>query len=249
MKPSARRQPMIQTHRIQMLAVLGGIALAVASAHAGIIYIDAVSNAPGDPGGVVNTVLDGAGSWGPNTTGTAATDGMWSFRTRSTVNGDGILVAAGDENATPNLRTTITLPSAGVYNIYGYFWINNSGVPAGASGGNWDIAFQLGAGTMTTYRAEEATNLSGTSGHFTDPGVKVQDGTIHLFEASLGTWDTSVSGLNVTFYINDPETGRSDDRTWYDGVGYEFVIPEPATFGLIGAAAVAMLLRRRFRRG
>jgi hypothetical protein len=27
------------------------------------------------------------------------------------------------------------------------------------------------------------------------------------------------------------------------------VIPEPATFGLIGAAVAAMLLRRRFRKG
>ncbi len=121
-----------------------------------------------------------------------------------------------EENTTPRLKTTFTLPGPGLYTIYGYFWNNMNGA------GVWDAEFQLGSvRPRTTWSKANGTNLSATSGHFTDPAVRVDDGSGQILcEAPLGTWNTAREGLTVTIYIDDPETGLSDDRTWYDGIGY-----------------------------
>lgn len=195
------------------LVVATIVSAAAVPTPAQVYYIDADINT-----GTGNTVLDGAGSFGPTTTTTVANDGMWSIRTWP-VNGAGVLATNQKEDATPRLATTYTLPLAGTYNIYGYFWNNQSG------DGVWDVSFQLGSGSATTYSKGNATNLAATSGHFTT-GVVVDDGSgQNLFEAPLGTWDTATYGNTVTVFIDDPETASGDDRTWYDGIGFKASTP------------------------
>jgi hypothetical protein len=180
-----------------------------------ITYIDADNTA-----GTGNTVLDGSGSFGPDGSTTADADGQWSVRTRPSVNGGGILHTSETENANPRLATTFTLPGPGLYTIYGYFWNNLNGA------GVWDANFKLGpVRPGVVHTKANAVNLSATSGHFTSPTVAVNDGTGQvLSQAVLGTWNTATEGLSVSLYIDDPETGgepgNTEDRTWYDGVGY-----------------------------
>jgi BNR repeat-containing family member/Bacterial TSP3 repeat len=180
-----------------------------------VTYIDA-DNTPGTG----NTVLDGSGSFGPGSTTTADADGLWSVRTRPSVNGGGILHTNEAEDATPRLATTVTLPGPGLYTIYGYFWNNLSG------SGVWDAGFKLGpVRPAVVHTKANAANLSSTSGHFTSPTIAVDDGAGQvLSEAVLGTWNTAKEGLSVTLYVDDPETGgesgNTEDRTWYDGLGY-----------------------------
>ncbi len=180
-----------------------------------ITYIDA-DNTPATG----NTVLDGEGSFGPDSSTTAVADGLWSVRTRPNVNGGGILHTNATENASPRLATTFTLPGPGLYTIYGYFWNNLSGA------GVWDASFRLGSVRPNVIHTKaNATNLSTTSGHFTSPTIAVDDGAGQvLSQAVLGTWNTATEGLTVTLYIDDPETGgevgNTDERTWFDGVGY-----------------------------
>ena len=168
--------------------------------------------------GTGNTVLDGPGSFGPTTSSTVmeAADGLWSIRERAAANGGGILAANHAEDASPRLVTTFTLPGPGLYTIYGYFWNNVSGT------GAWDAKFKLGTvRPAVIHNKTTAENLGDTSNHFTVPTVAVNDGTGQvMLEAMLGTWNTATEGLNVTIYIDDPETGTNDERTWFDGVGH-----------------------------
>lgn len=230
---------------------IGSIVAAVAfgSAHAAVTYIDADSTP-----GTGNTVLDGAGSivTGANAT-QSSSDGIWSTRPRA-VNGGTVLVGAEGESASPRLITTFDLPAPGVYNIFGFFYINNQGVLSGSpQTGGWDAEFQLGnGGAQTVYSAGvgNAANLSANAAYFDNPAVIRAEGSIHLHEAALGTWDTSTNGTTVTVYIYDNDgvttdgsATANDDRTWYDGVGYE-VVPEPASLALLGIGGLCLRRRR-----
>lgn len=216
--------------KIAVITSLFTAVFAAGTTQAAIVYVDA------DYG--TNTALDGAGTFNASNTGQGIVDNQWSERAFVSVNGGSVLVAAGTENATPRLVTIFTLPGAGQYNIYGYYHINNSGA------GDWDASFALGSGSATSYTDSNGTNLAATIGHFTEAVVVDAGSDINLFEASLGVWDTSVNGLTVSVYIDDPETSGSDDRTWYDGVGYE-AVPEPSSIALLGLGGLALVLRRR----
>jgi hypothetical protein len=134
--------------------------------------------------------------------------------------------------------TQFVLPGEGTYNIYGYEWINDDG------GGAWDCGFQLGSGSNVAYDKSNTTDIAGTSGHFTT-AVLVNDGTQDLMEAALGTWNTATDGLTVTVYADGGFSAAADDnRTWYDGVGYE-AVPEPTTLGLVALSGVGLLVIRR----
>lgn len=213
---------------------------------AAVTYVDAFTN---------NTVLETSGAivFQPtagfnvgraNDASPPGSDNLWGFRDRSFLNGTpaGVFVAAGTENVTQRLATTIALPSAGIYNISGFFWRN------GASGA-WDVAFELGTSGETIYTGANATDISGNP-LLTGMNAN-QDGgsaTIHLFQASLGQWNTAVNGLNVTVFVNDATnpTGVTDGRTWYDGVGYELV-PEPSA-ALLSCLGLLFAIGRRSRK-
>jgi hypothetical protein len=176
-----------------------------------ITYADADITA-----GTGNTVLAGGGTFGPTQSTAVVADGLWSIRTRPAVNGGGILASNAGENATPRLATTFTLPGPGLYTLCGYFWNNVSGT------GIWDANFQVGTvRPAVTYDKSNSVNLGQTSNHFNNPAIAVNDATGQVMhEAKLATWNTATEGLTVTVFIDDPETGPNDDRTWYDGIGF-----------------------------
>lgn len=198
----------------------------------GIAYIDATPQTSSSNGntrletsGMIDFATHPVNATTASTTG-VTTDGLWHLRTNyGAVNGNRWEAGVADESV-ERLATTFTLPAAGLYDIYGYYWVNSSGT------GNWEVEFELGDQGKVHYtgtgRSNPGTNLSETNGRFST-SVTVASTTSHLFEASLGVWNTSVSGLSVTVYADTiQETpDLADGRTAYDGVGYRLV---PNTF-------------------
>ncbi|MGZ0709659.1 PEP-CTERM sorting domain-containing protein [Coraliomargarita sp. W4R53] len=222
------------------------LAASITASQAAVTYVDAT---------ISNTTLNGA----PlvlNTNYTSSSgqgsvnDDQWHLRTSLATNGADAWTINATASATKedplSLITTFTLPGPGQYEIFGYFWIGGNGT------GDWETEFELGnaAGTATTYtnaNATELTTLTGIATHFTSNSVVYDSSGYDMFEASLGVWDTAVDGLTVTVYA-DNGTGAEalDQRTRYDGVGYS-VVPEPATYALLGGlcALTFVALRRR----
>ena len=210
-------------------------ALAAGSSFGSIVYVDAdTANSTLETSGALSLGVNYTASTGAG----LGTDDLWHERTLASVNGGSAWTAqAGGAETPERLVTQITLPEAGTYNIFGYQWINSAGT------GGWDCGFQLGSGSNVAYDKNNTTDIAGTSGHFTT-AVLVGSGD-HLMEASLGTWNTATDGLTVTVYADGGfVTAGSDNRTWYDGVGYE-AIPEPATLGLIALSAFGVVVSRR----
>lgn len=213
---------------------------------AAITYVDANAG---------NTTLANGDAYSPTAT-TVNDDNLWSLRTVDGSNNpfgnSSTVYTANDNNANPGedapeLRTTISgLVAGGTYTLYTYFWGS-----ATTGNGQWDIQAGTTSGSLTTYNYANATSLGDgyvndglvyNSTDFTS-SVLVESGNRDLIQASLGTFVADGSG-NINIYIND--NPGNDDRTWYDGVGYELVaVPEPSTSALFGLAGLGLLLRRR----
>jgi hypothetical protein len=89
-----------------------------------------------------------------------------------------------------------------------------------------------------------AAEITGTSGLLVNGlGQLTDSSNRRLWQIDLG----QVSGTGFSVYIDDGPAANSNERTWYDGVGYSLV-PEPSSFALLGCAAAAFLARRRFCR-
>ena len=223
-----------------MLALSGG-------AHAAITYVDATTG---------NTTLANGSTFTPTsyvTTGSpnSNTDNQWS--TRTIFGNNGAVFTTNDSNANPGedaptLRTTISGLNAGEsYEVFVYFWGS-----AATGNGQWDIQAGATVGSMSTYNNLNATSLG--DGYVSDgtvyntisfnnasPGVMVEEGNRDLFQASLGVLVADGSGFIQVFIDDNP---GNDDRTWYDGVGYE-IVPEPSSALLAGIGLLGLLRCRR----
>jgi hypothetical protein len=177
-------------------------------ANAGITYVDA---------DLTNTTIDGAAPVeGTNYIAISGTDplnDLWGYRTRPNTNGGFVWAcdAGGDEDTAP-LITTITIASAGTYDLYGHFY----------GYGNWDSSFSVGSdGPYSFFGSGDATQaqISDFEG-----SVSVADGSsILMYNAYLGTVTTTTANEQVSVYVQgiDGPIVTNDERTWYDGVGYE----------------------------
>ena len=223
----------------------------VAHASAAITYVDATDGAAGNTavapsagGGVFNT--SGAlNNQGP------ANDGLWDVRAfaNNTTIYQNVGTGANSDNA-QRLVTTTGLAS-GTYNVYAYFWSDNSNMwriradLADTSPGDLPLYMPGGAGVTQFYTGADATVLSDTlaPNPFTTP-VMIAEGNRRLYQASLG----QVTGTSISVYIDDGPATVFNERTWYDGIGYE-LIPEPASLSLLVMAGIgiAMSARRRSR--
>ncbi len=190
---------------------------------AGINYIDAE---------LTNTTINGQSPVNSVNYSTNFTelDGLWGWRTnRTDVNGAGIWVTDGgtgsisDLESTQPLKVNITLPQSGNYKLYALIMNNNSGT------GHWDIASRIGdTGQFTSYNkyAPETTRALASDFNGT---VKIANGNDMSFKVMIGEYTALSANETVSIYINgldgwDGQTGL-DQRTRFDGLGYEKVAP------------------------
>ncbi|MBP7936397.1 MAG: hypothetical protein KA354_17290, partial [Phycisphaerae bacterium] len=186
-----------------------------------ITYVDAVPNTTGSDG---NTTVDGSlvntGEGGNVATGKdvggPGDDGLWYLRPRPMTNAETVWEAP--EVVSP-LVTTLSLP-AGTYQLYGLFWNNAS------NDGVWDVAFRVGSGHSFVFGKGNATLSTPDGSEFTNATpVSTRDATQWMLIAPLGQYEVVGS---IEIRIDSPQRGTSgDERTWYDGIGYELV--DPAT--------------------
>ena len=177
-----------------------------------ITYIDADETAGGNtaglPGGWVNR---GAGG------GEVGED-------RNFANEGGALQANG---VVDEINTTITIPDAGIYQIYTFFW-------AASATENWNIQTGLESGVLTDYDRNSAgvfelnaetqmaalpTVVNGLNvlGQEDDTYDDWIDGNRMLHAAPTGVVSVE-AGDDVTVYIN--HNSALTQRTWYDGIGF-----------------------------
>jgi hypothetical protein len=235
-------------------ACLTAACLSVTTARlsAAIVYIDATHGAVGNTavapsagGGVFNT--SGAlNNQGP------ANDGLWDVRAFG--NSNTIYQNASTSAVTDNaqrLVTNATLP-AGTYNVFAYFWSDSSSqwrLRAGLADDAGDLPLYVpGDAAVTQFMG--GTNDVGSAGvlsstltpdPFASP-VEIAEGNRRLYQVALGTF----TGSNLSVYIDDYGTAQTsfNERTWYDGIGYEVAIPEPASLALLGTCILGLAFRR-----
>jgi hypothetical protein len=220
----------------------------VSSASAQTIYVDATEGisgntaiAPSAGGGVFTSIPQ---SNTPN-------DGLWdgrAFGNSATIFQNAGTTAAVDTNAV-RLATSVSGLAADSYNVYVYFWTDNSptwriGASLTDSPGQLPLFQSGGAGVTQFYTGSDATVLSSTltPNPFTT-SVVIAEGNRRLLQGYVGTF----TGTSVSVFIEgDRSMTTFNQRTWYDGVGYS-VVPEPSTATLFGLGTLAgtFILRRR----
>ena len=202
-----------------------------------ITYIDAIE------GGAGNTFKTGGTSsdtsWvGPDASSVNNT--QWNKRgATSEGNGNTIFQGFINTNTLPELTTRITGLADGTYAIWAFYWdqvVDDTQ--------NWVISAGLTSGSLTTYSssgepAVAGTTKSGVSNAATltfSNTVKVQAGLSsgiylrNLFGINLGEVEVS-GGSPVQVYLDNNLTGGSNNRAWYDGVGYQFMgEPDTSTY-------------------
>ncbi|NWK55596.1 PEP-CTERM sorting domain-containing protein [Verrucomicrobiaceae bacterium N1E253] len=201
-------------------------ALSATTGHAAITYVDATT---------ANTTFGDGSAFAP--IGGADTDGHWGSRTVFG-NGGEIYTSRADEDS-PELRTTISGLTAGTYNAYAFYWVAGWVDGNDPTGNNqWDFAAGLASGNTSEYLWNEGTQTQASDFAGT---VMVEEGNRRLFMIDLGNVAVDGSG-ELAIYIDD--NPGNDDRTWYDGVGYQ-TVPEPSSAALIGLGGLSLILRRR----
>ena len=110
------------------------------------------------------------------------------------------------------------VPDSGTYNLYGMLWTGSYGA------GGWDAAFRVGStGAYLSFARHNSIVSSVSGGEFHEPTL-TREGNRALMIAPLGQY--TVTG-SVDIYVLAPYRGVGDERSWYDGIGYELVA-EPA---------------------
>lgn len=184
-----------------------------------------------------------SGLSGPITLATTDTvDGLWRYRggfglseTDITLpivpiatGGTGtVYESAGNSGAddVPRVVTSVGGLAMNTYDVYVYYWSDQAGSP-------WRIR----AGLADT--VDPLTLFSIYDGSSTQVGT--DSAGRKLWQASLG----QVTGTSISVFVEDAPAANGNERTWYDGIGYE-AIPEPATLALLGLGALAVIRKRK----
>ncbi len=220
------------------ITVLG--ALISASSFGAITYVDALEGSTGNTFATGGSLADT--SW------VGAAGGQWQMRTDVEGNGDTLF----QNNAgTPELTTQITGLADGTYTIWAFYWDQTV-----SDNNNWVLSAGLTSGELTSYSSPgepSVTNCTTTGVVDADTlsfttAVKTTgiNTARNLFGINLG--QVVVSGGSVINVYIDNEINAlsgSDNRSWYDGVGYE-AVPEPVSLSLLGLGGM-ILFGIRFR--
>jgi hypothetical protein len=169
------------------------------------------------------TLADGSPltTTGPDTSAGPA-DNKWHIRT-GIGNGGSILTSAevGGENA-PALKTHVTVPAAGMYDVWANFWGN----PVASA--DWRIKAGLSPDRMQLFRQMACKQVE--DGDHDSKLVLTGSGNVSLYQAYLGRVKVSSSNAfdvfvdDSAYQVGTTSTLRGDiDRTCYDGVSYAAV--------------------------
>src|SRR5262249_18597007 len=152
--------------------------------HVGLVhYVDATSG---------NTTLD-----------TGAPISGWTTDA-TTGNGGSVLAATA---AQPALKTTLTGLTDGKYDIFAYFWANQTN--------DWRIQAGFTSTSMQLYRDNGAQQAEASQ--FDEPGMTLAGGGGFLYRAYLGRVD--VTGGSPVGVLIDEFNASAATRAWYDGLG------------------------------
>jgi hypothetical protein len=230
----------------RLLLSLSASGLLATALSAQITYVDADCS--------TNTTLADGTAYVPMLNSTAI-DNVWNQR--AFANGGSILSShdvTGTEDC-PMLRTVISGLVPGLpHTIYTYWWgganvswrgrgLVDTAQPAPPLPGYVSLWFAASVFSPMTPLAFDAplglnqtalgltrdSNGFENSGHFANQ-VLIQEGNRWLYEVPLGTFVPDGNG-EIWVYIDDLEGNQSSgNRTWYDGVGYEWA-PFQVGFG------------------
>jgi hypothetical protein len=226
------------------LVLAGSIAVSVllgCIANAQITYVDADYN--------VNTFLaPSAGGGTVATNGTDSVDGIWRVRggfglgVSDTTLPAGVIATGGSgtvyestgnsspSDDVPRVFTSVTNLTFNTYDVYLYFWSDQSASPWRVRAGLTDdvnpLSLYIGGATP--------------SGTPTPVQINTDSSGRLFFQVNLG----QVTGTSIDVFVEDAPATSNNERTWYDGIGYS-VIPEPSTFALVGMGVAAMVVFRR----
>jgi hypothetical protein len=239
------------------------------AANGAIVYVDATDGASGNTktAPAVSGQVGAGATWTPVTVD--AVDGQWRARTgfgiqpsaTSPPSGAGLTTLngtvyenggnSGGDNA-PRLMTTVAGLPNDTYNVYAYFWTDQTSSPWQIRAGVTDDANPLprytGSGASTTIGSAVgsapdggnapvliATDNAGGSG--TPAGRRV-------WQVLLG----QQIGTSLTVYVEDLPPTNGNERAWYDGIGYESAtVPEPMSLATVGLGVTLLLSVSRRR--
>jgi hypothetical protein len=181
-------------------------------------------------------VIGGGRRGGPNTrpieaflpgSNNGADDDLWSTQNDGS---NSSVYQSGDGNGedSPQIETTLTsLNPNALYSIYVHFW--DAGTP-------WSIRAGLASGSLPLYASPsdavaigaQPSVLASSLSYSASPTLFAEaDRT--MYAGWLGTAKANSSG-EITVYIDDrPSTSGLDERTWYDGVSFQFTTLQTLT--------------------
>jgi BNR repeat-containing family member len=153
----------------------------------------------------------------------AGTD-QWHLRTDTGNNGDVLASADVVAEDAPMLKTTVSVPGPGTYDL----WVNFWGSPL--AGADWRIMAGTDTNQMQTYREQGSEVVHASD--YTSAIVLTNEVTNFLYQAYVGRV-TASSSNTVSVFVDDNAiavgaTGTlagDTNRTWYDGVSYAAVTP------------------------
>ncbi|MCG8584710.1 MAG: PEP-CTERM sorting domain-containing protein [Pirellulales bacterium] len=235
--------------------------LSVLSVHASgaITYVDAVE------GGAGNTFATGGSLGDTSWNDAAGAETRWrerEFGNSETIVSDATIYEAihdlGDGDDMPELTTQITGLADGTYDIWVFYWDSTDDNDVGHQ--TWTIDAGLTSGSLTRYDTGEIVGTGGIDGVLassltftnTSPTVVTSEnnGGLLLWAANIGQATVS-GGSTVNVFVDNTigdSIGIADfTRTWYDGVGFEVVVPEPSTALLAVLGLIGFVMRRRRR--
>lgn len=246
------------------LAACAGMGM---TADAAITYVDAQEGAAGntyatggslaDTSWIDLTLTNTGGSdnddWILRSGGATATSAGFSQHNGSDV----IQAVVSSTGGLGEITTEITGLADGTYNVWVFFWEQST---SGTQ--NWVIDAGLTSGALTAYSAP----IGAVGG--TDSSSAVDAGTLTFTNApsvagaetlvggvGTGTFNQRMFGVNlgqvvvsggsdINVYVDKLTGLAGNNRTIYDGVGYELV-PEPGSMALLGLGGLLLARRRR----